>query len=62
MFVREALESKAIAGAFAALRLQNHVLANHPLGSAYQQLRVCHHIPLPHVWCAILADAFLPQT
>ncbi|KAK9837553.1 hypothetical protein WJX74_000015 [Apatococcus lobatus] len=39
MFVREALESKAIAGAFAALQHQNQVLSNHPLASAYQQLK-----------------------
>lgn len=42
MFVREALESKAIAGAFAALQMQNHVLANHRLAGAYDKLKVRH--------------------
>ena len=45
MFVREALESKAIAGAFAALQMQNHVLANHPLAGAYGKLKVFHPKP-----------------
>lgn len=45
MFVREALESKAIAGAFAALQMQNHVLANHPLAGAYEKLKVLHQEP-----------------
>lgn len=64
MFVREALESKAIGGAFAALQMQNHVLANHPLAGAYEKLKVFHQEPTMtsavsqgiNMWCALLDD------